>query len=139
MPENQSKKYIKRPYKIEAFQYNIDPRPDWFQDKVSSNEIKTYDDFCFIQTLEGKMEVQKGDYIIKGVEGELYPCKKSIFEKTYRLVDDIDLKEPVFADNADEFELRLQKSCQVDSDHNFEPCKACLNCGHVMFEESNAN
>ena len=36
-----------------------------------------------IKTLEGNMECTKGDYIIKGVKGEFYPCKPDIFEKTY--------------------------------------------------------
>ena len=38
-----------------------------------------------ISTLEGLMQVTKGDYIIKGVNGEFYPCKPDIFEKTYEL------------------------------------------------------
>lgn len=36
-----------------------------------------------IKTLEGVMEARKGDYIIKGVNGEFYPCKPDVFEKTY--------------------------------------------------------
>ncbi len=36
-----------------------------------------------IKTLEGAMNVNKGDYIIKGIVGEFYPCKPDIFEKTY--------------------------------------------------------
>lgn len=39
-----------------------------------------------IKTLEGIMEVSEGDWIIKGVNGEFYPCKPDIFEKTYELV-----------------------------------------------------
>lgn len=39
-----------------------------------------------IKTLEGTMEAKKGDYIIKGVNGEFYPCKPDIFEKTYEPV-----------------------------------------------------
>ncbi len=39
-----------------------------------------------IPTLEGVMIANEGDWIIKGVEGELYPCKPSIFEKTYEAV-----------------------------------------------------
>ena len=38
-----------------------------------------------IQTLEGEMKAAIGDYIIKGVNGEFYPCKEEIFEKTYDL------------------------------------------------------
>ena len=42
----------------------------------------------FIRTLEGDMKISNGDYIIKGVNGEFYPCKPDIFEKTYERVDD---------------------------------------------------
>lgn len=43
--------------------------------------------FCFIETLEGKMKATEGDYIIKGVHGEFYPCKPDIFEKTYEILN----------------------------------------------------
>lgn len=39
-----------------------------------------------IPTLEGLMQAHEGDYIIKGIKGEFYPCKPDIFEKTYELV-----------------------------------------------------
>ena len=42
-----------------------------------------------IRTLEGDMKISKGDFIIKGVNGEFYPCKPEIFEKTYEVVDKI--------------------------------------------------
>lgn len=40
-----------------------------------------------IQTLEGDLECTKGDFIIRGVNGEFYPCKPDIFEKTYERVE----------------------------------------------------
>ena len=40
-----------------------------------------------IETLEGVMKANKGDWIIKGVKGELYPCKPDVFEMTYEKVD----------------------------------------------------
>lgn len=40
-----------------------------------------------ISTLEGVMTAQVGDWIIRGIKGELYPCKPDIFEQTYELVD----------------------------------------------------
>lgn len=46
-----------------------------------------------IKTLEGIMTVSDGDYIIKGVNGEFYPCKKDIFEKTYNIVKEDDDKD----------------------------------------------
>lgn len=42
----------------------------------------------YINTLEGEMYAAFGDYVIKGVNGELYPCKPDIFEKTYELVEE---------------------------------------------------
>jgi hypothetical protein len=93
-------KYRKKPVVIEAFRMGIDARPDWFQDKVSSNDIITYSNepdqgpfnfrktYCDIKTLEGTMRGEYGDYIIKGVQGEIYPCKPDIFEATYEKVGD---------------------------------------------------
>jgi hypothetical protein len=78
-------KYIKKPAIIEAFRFQIDEyMPDWFNELRFDNTIITYPDgTCEINTLEGKMKANKGDYIIRGIEGEVYPCKPGIFEKTY--------------------------------------------------------
>lgn len=50
---------------------------------VYRNDYK-YD--LYISTLEGDMKAEIGDYIIKGVNGEFYPCKSDIFEKTYEIL-----------------------------------------------------
>ena len=42
-----------------------------------------------IETLEGELHTSVGDWIIKGVNGEFYPCKPDIFEKTYELVEEV--------------------------------------------------
>lgn len=42
----------------------------------------------FIKTLEGEMEAKPGDWIIKGVKGEFYPCKPDIFAATYEAVNE---------------------------------------------------
>ncbi|HBY3012886.1 TPA: hypothetical protein MJC92_004272 [Clostridioides difficile] len=42
---------------------------------------------CDLKTLEGTMRANKGDYIIQGVKGEIYPCKADIFEMTYEKVE----------------------------------------------------
>lgn len=47
----------------------------------------TNDIGCYIETLEGRMLARQGDWIIRGVNGELYPCKDDIFRKTYEKVD----------------------------------------------------
>lgn len=81
-------KFRKKPVVIEAFRYNLDSRPDWFSDKVSTNDIITYPPSCLIKTLEGLMTAHKGDWVIQGVEGEIYPCKPDIFEATYDKVEE---------------------------------------------------
>jgi hypothetical protein len=48
---------------------------------------KALDGGIIIRTLEGDMLANTGDYIIKGVNGEFYPCKPNIFEKTYEIVE----------------------------------------------------
>lgn len=90
-------KYKKKPVTIEAFQFNDRGliSEDWFWDAVSQNNIiihnfgKCNDEaaWCEIKTLEGKMTAKTGDYIIKGVKGEIYPCKPDIFEKTYEVAE----------------------------------------------------
>ena len=57
-----------------------DPFDEYMTSVWKSNGIS-------IGTLEGTMLASSGDYIIKGVNGEFYPCKPDIFEKTYEAVD----------------------------------------------------
>lgn len=87
-------KYRKKPVVIEAVHY------DWDEDNVSAMDevqdavadfmecnVTVVGDILEIETLEGTMDAVKGDYIIKGVAGEFYPCKPDIFAKTYEKVD----------------------------------------------------
>lgn len=89
-------KFRKKPVVIEAFQLNERGlvAEDWFWDAVARNHVITHNFgkygsepvWCEIKTLEGIMTARAGDFIIKGIRGELYPCKPDIFEKTYELV-----------------------------------------------------
>ena len=83
-------KYRKKPVVIEAVRFMIDDElPDWFMDGVSSGTITIHGDgTCNIETLEGTMKSNKGDFIILGINGEVYPCKPDIFAKTYEPVED---------------------------------------------------
>ena len=79
-------KYRKKPVVIEAVEWNGE---NVFEicDFMKVNVSAIYDGVNLtICTLEGKMGANKGDYIIKGVNGEFYPCKPDIFEKTYEKV-----------------------------------------------------
>lgn len=77
-------KYKKKPVVIEAVQFDgTDESCDWILPQLISGEIGRATNKLYIQTLEGVMTAHKGDYIIKGVKGEFYPCKPDIFEETY--------------------------------------------------------
>jgi hypothetical protein len=55
---------------------------------LGNDKLLAVSDGVMINTLEGNMKASIGDFIIKGVQGELYPCKPDIFEKTYEEVWD---------------------------------------------------
>jgi hypothetical protein len=101
-------KYRKKPVVIEAIQFvELSRTQGKFAERVEYNDdeildfvqlpmrVKTTPDvgnplgkvFIEIPTLEGVMQAQVGDYIIKGVNGEFYPCKPDIFAKTYEKVE----------------------------------------------------
>ena len=76
-------KFVSKPVVIEAFRLGIDNYPDWFIAKPISLDETTNEFHSLIRTLEGNMKANEGDWIIKGTEGELYPCKDSVFRKKY--------------------------------------------------------
>lgn len=83
-------KYRKKPVVIEAVQWNGRNASDilFFAGFDKKNIGDLYDGMpIVIHTLEGDMTANIGDYIIKGVNGEFYPCKPDIFEKTYEKVE----------------------------------------------------
>jgi hypothetical protein len=53
---------------------------------LTNDKVLAVSDGVLIKTLEGNMKASIGDFIIKGVQGEFYPCKPDIFEKTYEEV-----------------------------------------------------
>jgi hypothetical protein len=101
------KNYTKKPVTIQALQWNggnikemakfmqTEEDGDWVQylDIEPSFDLKIltlegthwifHDSFLHIKTLEGIMMASKGDFIIRGIKGEYYPCKPDIFELTY--------------------------------------------------------
>ena len=101
-------KFRKRPVVVEAFQMTKDHRldnsewPSWLHEAWQKSLVEPGAMFCspdgclegekytplFITTLEGTHKVGWNDWIIQGVQGELYPCKPDIFEETYEKVLD---------------------------------------------------
>jgi len=97
-------RYRKKPVEIEAVQVRavdfnghtfdgspFSEQPDWLREAMRTKSIvpvnpnnTDYAEWA-IPTLEGTMVASAGDWIIRGVNGELYPCKPDVFEKTYEL------------------------------------------------------
>ncbi len=88
-------KFRKKPVVIEAFQYTGEAGKllDWATEaecaKLMFKPAQSPEDRSVtVCTLEGNMQANYGDWIIRGVKGELYPCKPDIFEATYEPVND---------------------------------------------------
>lgn len=100
-------RYIKKPVVIEAWKFKGEDGlvtllawqfkgedflewPEWLHDYRSKDGAVVYwDNYnLYIPTLEGIMKASPGDYIIKGIKGEIYPCKPDIFEASYDPVDE---------------------------------------------------
>lgn len=94
---SQPTKYRKKPVEIEAVHFAKGRAPafgfmiaDWcggrFNTDVKPSDHTDVRYTISIPTLEGVMTANEGDYIIRGVQGEFYPCKPAIFEATYEQV-----------------------------------------------------
>lgn len=89
----------KRPVVVEAVKFEgfrsvtgqaiFSERPEWLTNEIG-NRIIFFDkpNTLTIATLEGKMTADAGDYILQGVQGELYPCKPDIFLETYEIIEE---------------------------------------------------
>jgi len=83
---SQIKKFKKKPVTIEAVRLelkNLKEVKDWCGGEVWSRPPFRAVTGLTISTLEGKMNAEFGDWIIRGVKGEFYPCKPDIFDLTY--------------------------------------------------------
>lgn len=87
-------KYRKKPVVIEAVQWTGENFEEIQKMLINADENRVImphpnedDDSLLIVTLEGEMRADKGDYIIKGIQGEFYPCKPEIFAQTYEKVE----------------------------------------------------
>jgi len=86
--------FRKKPVVIEAVQFvghNV-AEVSTFMDSSPVYGNKGADEWLLIETLEGTMRADKNDWIIRGVKGELYPCKPDIFTATY---DEVGLPDEV--------------------------------------------
>jgi hypothetical protein len=90
--------FRKKPIVIEARQFTIkvaadvkkwEELADWCKGLIRGTKLKPEDRAIQINTLEGDMQASVGDWIIKGVKGEFYPCKPDILEATYEEVHNV--------------------------------------------------
>ena len=81
-------KFRKKPVVIDAVQFHAGEQDGELASDVIAGRVRyTEEGTMLIETLEGVMEAKPGDWIIRGVKGELYPCKPDIFAATYEPVD----------------------------------------------------
>lgn len=82
-------KYVKKTVVIDAFRLGFEFLPKWFIDGMYDGTITLHNDppSAEIETLEGRHHASCGDYIIRGVKGEIYPCKPDIFAMTYEVAE----------------------------------------------------
>ncbi len=89
-------KYKKKPVVIDAFQWTGGPDqiedPEWACESIKNGTIRIVNSgkptvALMIETLEGTMRASRGDWIIRGIKGEIYPCKPDIFEATYDTIE----------------------------------------------------
>ena len=84
--------YRKKPVVIEAFKFDgdfMDSTGNYYAPEWILNADYSFEEGeLYIKTLEGWMHVSVGDYIIQGVQGEVYPCKPDFFADTYEEVGD---------------------------------------------------
>lgn len=83
-------RYRKKPVVVEAMQFlgtNWKDCLEWMGSPINTNYDYT-PNVLVIHTLEGNMDARREDWIIKGIQGEFYPCKPDIFRATYEAVFD---------------------------------------------------
>ena len=77
-------RYREKPVVVEAFRWEDgESLPGWLCNAVALGRVEVVGGRLRIRTLEGEMEAAPGDWVIRGVKGELYPCKHDVFTATY--------------------------------------------------------
>lgn len=115
-------KYVKKPVVIDAVQFiSLDHNKfevvEFFKGSTFDARFNYDNGNIEIDTLEGTMSASPGDYIIKGVKGEFYPCKPDIFEMTYEAI------VPLQPAPLDEEDLKILAKLEREHRH----CSCCDN------------
>jgi hypothetical protein len=80
-------KFRKKPVVIDAIEFTDQQELVEFAAVTGKTVDIGYETIAVVQTDEGNMEIQPGDYLIRGVEGEIYPCRRSVFDATYEAAE----------------------------------------------------
>lgn len=81
-------RYRKKPVVIDAIQWRGDNYSEVFEfTGGNAYPAKSHSDTLFVTTLEGEMKADKGCYIIRGINGDYYPCQEVTFKKIYEKVE----------------------------------------------------
>lgn len=124
-------RFRKRPVEVEAVQYGNNeyadggyefvgegPVPQWLRDAVENGTLSARfagEDYWYldVRTLEGVMTAAPGDWIIRGVKGELYPCKPDIFAATYERVEQVTIRNTAECGCVTDGGMKLVEACMA--------------------------
>lgn len=86
-------RYRKKPVEVEAWQFRdvgfaMETLPDWLRRAFTAGVVIHRGNYLEIKTLEGSMRCELGSWVIRGITGEMYPCRNDIFRMTYEEVQD---------------------------------------------------
>lgn len=97
------KLYVKKPIPIKALQWFLDTPWEQIESMLDNPQctinFDSNEKCLLIGTLEGTMKLTEGNYLIRGIKGEVYPCDKEIFEQSYDLYSDEEVKPTISYDN----------------------------------------
>ncbi len=131
-------RYVKRPIPVEAVKF--EDNVECF-DKLRALGMDPVVDYVdkdtpviLIDTLEGEHVGRIGDYIIRGVKGEFYPCRKDIFEETYEKVTANDWKERFKAEYR-ELSTRIDKLSAMLEKYKAGTLEFTPNCSYEKLQE----
>ncbi|MBK6942506.1 MAG: hypothetical protein IPH13_20210 [Planctomycetes bacterium] len=137
-------KYRKKPVVIEAVQVtpemirDFGPFPNWSLPHLSAEKTEKINgsEAVFVRTLEGDMRVSPNDWLIRGVKGDVYPCKPDIFAATYEDANPVAAEERVGL--LEDARNAIVSFMFEPRDGSYDYCRGCEKTGSWLTHESHA-
>jgi hypothetical protein len=129
------KMYVKKPIPVPALQWtgdNFQEIKDFCTDENLEEMCFTNNKDLWIKTREGQLMAQVGDFIMKGIEGEFYPCAESIFKKTYDEVEETKVDSSASISSLPNYKS-FENTMAVKSLHNTDSNGAKKNVKDIQF------